>query len=138
MHLAYVILAMIDVNSLKHQDISSKLVSFYSIRLTLQVDQKDMYLWLKSNLLFSKKLWFSCLYSMEQDILDMIGNKSLKTQDIPLKLVSFDSICLTLQENHKNMYLSLKNNLLSSNKCRFSCLPHTEYDILAMIDDNSF
>ena len=48
----------IDDNALKTQDIPSKLVSFDGNRLTLKVDNKFMFLWLKNNLLFSKKLRF--------------------------------------------------------------------------------
>ena len=38
--------------------------------------------------------------------MDMIDDNSSGTHDIPLKVVSFDSIRLTLQAEHKNMYLS--------------------------------
>ena len=92
---------MIEDTSLRTQDIPSKLVSLNSIRLTLKVDHIDMYVWLKNNHLLSKKFRFSCLSSNEHDILNMIGDKSLKTQDISSKFVSFDCICLTLQVNHK-------------------------------------
>ena len=37
----------------------------------------------------------------EYEILDMIGDNSLKTQDICNWLVRFDSNWLTLQANHK-------------------------------------
>ena len=113
---------MIDDNSLKTQDIRLKLDSFDSIRITLQVDHKNMYLSLKNNFLFSKKRRCSCLSPTEHDILDMIDDYSSKTQDIRSKLVSFDSIRFTLQLDHKNMYFSLKNNLLFSKKHRSSCL----------------
>ena len=99
-------------NTLKTQDINSKLVSFVSIRLTLQVDHKNMYLSLKNNLLFSKKPRFSCLSLTELYVLAMIKDNSLKTQDIRFKLLSFDSILLTLQLSIKNIYLSRKNNFL--------------------------
>ena len=52
--------------------------------------------------------------------LDMIDDNSLKTIDIPAKSLSFNSIRLTLQVDHKNMYHSFNNNLLSSKKHRFS------------------
>ena len=103
---------MIDNNSLKTQDIRFKLVSFDSTRFALQGSIKIICLSLKNNFLFSKKPRFSCLSLKEYYILDVIDDNSLKTQDIRFKLVSFDSICLTLQVNIKNMYLSLKNNLL--------------------------
>ena len=48
----------------------------------------------------------------EHEILAMIDDNSLKTQDILSNLVAFDSIRLTLQVYYKNMYLSVKNNLL--------------------------
>ena len=48
----YYVLAMIDDNALKTQDIRFKRVSFDSIRLTLQVNIKTMYLSLKNNFLF--------------------------------------------------------------------------------------
>ena len=83
---------MFDENSLKTQDIRSKLVAFDSIRLTLPVKKKCMYLSLKNNLLFPKKRRFSCLSPTEYDILDMIEDNSLKTQDIRFKLVAFHSI----------------------------------------------
>ena len=67
----------------------------------------------------------------------MIDDNSLKTQDIRSKLVSLDSIRLTLQDNIKNTYLSLKNNRLFSKKRRFSYLSPTENDILFTIDNNS-
>ena len=47
---------------------------------------------------------------MEYYILAMIDDNSLKTQDIRLKLDSFDSIRLTLEVSIKNICLSLKNN----------------------------
>ena len=59
----------------------------------------------------------------------MIDDNSLKTQDIRLKLVSFDSIRLSLRVNIKIMYLSLKNNFLFSKEHRLSCLSLTEYCI---------
>ena len=67
-------------------------------------------------------------------ILDMIENISLKTQDIPSKLVSLNSIRLTLKVYHINMYGWLKNNLLFSKKLRLSCLSHMVHDILDVID----
>ena len=96
-----------------------------------------MYFSLKNNLFFSKKCWFLFLPSLGLDILDMIDDIVSKTQDIPSKLVSFNSIRLTLQVDLKNMYLWLKNKLLFSKKRRHLCLSPTEHDILAMIDDNS-
>ena len=47
----------------------------------------------------------------ECEILAINSCNSLETQDIRLKLFAIDSIRLTLVY-HKNMYLSLKNNLL--------------------------
>ena len=67
----------------------------------------------------------------------MIDDNSSKTQDIRSKLVSLDSIRLTLQNNIKNMYFSLKNNRLFPKKRRFSYLSPTENDILFAIDNNS-
>ena len=67
----------------------------------------------------------------------MIADNSLKTKDIRSKLVSFGSNRLTLQANHKNMDLSLENNILLTKKLRVSYLSPTEYDILDMIDNNS-
>ena len=67
----------------------------------------------------------------------MIDNNSFKTQDILFKLVTYHSTRLTLQVNIKSMYLSLKNYILISKKRRFSCLSHTENDILDMTEDNS-
>ena len=48
------------------------------------------------------------------DILFMIDDNSLKTLDIPSKLALLDSTCLTLQVDHKDMNLSLNNNISSS------------------------
>ena len=113
MSLAYDILGMIDDKSLKSQDIHSKLVSFNSIHLTLQANNKNMCLSLKNNHSFSKKRRFSC-----SRLPNRRGNfgydrdNSLKPQDVPSKLVAFYSFCLTLEVNHINVYLSLKNNLL--------------------------
>ena len=44
----------------------------------------------------------------------MIDDYSLKTLDIPSKLASLDSIRLTLHVDHKDMNLSLNNNISSS------------------------
>ena len=67
----------------------------------------------------------------------MIDDDSLKIQSILSKLGTSDNIRSILQANHKNKYLSLKNNHLFSQKLRFSCLSPAEHDILYMIDDNS-
>ena len=83
---------MIDDNSLKPRVIPSKLVSIGSIRRTLQTDHKDMYLFLRNNLLFSKKRRFLCISPTEYDVLAKIDDNSLKTRVIPSKLVSIDSI----------------------------------------------
>ena len=88
-------------------------------------------------MLFSEKLRFLCLSPTEHDILSIIDDNFLKTQVIRFKLVAFDCIRLILQVNTKNMYLSLKNNILLSKKLEFSCLSPTEHDIFAMIADNS-
>ena len=98
---------MINDNSLKTQDIRSKLVSFDIIRLTLEVDHKNMYVCMKNALLFLEKHRFSCISPTEHDILTIIDDNSLETQDIPPKLVSLDSIRLTFQVDYKNMYLWL-------------------------------
>ena len=78
-----------------------------------------MYVWLKNNILFSKKRRFSCLSSTEHDVMARINDISLKTQDIPQKLASFESIRLILQVDYKNMYVCLKNNLLFSRNLDF-------------------
>ena len=54
---------------------------------------------------------------MEHVILDMIDDNSWKTQDVRFYLVAFDCICSTLQDNIKDMYLSLKNDPLFPMKC---------------------
>ena len=71
---------------------------------------------MKNILLVAKKRRFSRLSPTGHDILAVIDDNTLKSQDIHSKLVAFDSIRLTLQVNIKNMYLSLKNNLLFSGK----------------------
>ena len=96
---------MINDNSLKTQDMLFKIESFDIICLTQQVNIKNMYLSLKNKLLFSKKPRFSCLTVTEYCILDLIHDNSLKTQDIRFKLVSFDSIRVTLQVKIKNEYV---------------------------------
>ena len=68
-------------------------------------------------------------------VLAMIGDNSLKTRVIASKLVSIDRIRWTLQGEHKNMCVSLRNNDLFSKK-RFSCISQTEHDILGMTDEN--
>ena len=99
-------LAINDNNSMKTQDIRFKLVSFDSIRLTLQLNIRNIYISLLNNILFSKNLRLSCISHTEYLILAMIVNISLKPQDIRFKLVSYDRIRLTLQVHIKNMYLS--------------------------------
>ena len=94
--LTYNILTIFDDNSSKTQDILSKLVSFDSIRSPLPVDIKNMYLCLKNNILFSVKRRLSCHSNTEYNVLAIIDDSSLKIQDICPKLVSFDSILLTL------------------------------------------
>ena len=74
---------------------------------------------------------------MEHDILGMIDDNSLKTRLTHSKLVSIDRIRCTLQAEHKNMSVSLRNNHLFTKKRRFSCISTTEHDILGMTDDNS-
>ena len=117
----HVILEIFDDNSVQTRDIHSKLVAFDSIHLTLPVNIKNMYLSMNDNILFSKKPRFSCFSHTEHDILNMIDDNSLKTQDIHFNLDPFDSVRLTLQVDIKNMSLSLKNNLLFSMKPQISC-----------------
>ena len=81
-----------DDNSLKTEDIRFKLIAFDSVRLTLHVNIKNMYLLLKNNISFPKKLRFSCFTPVEIYILAMIDNNSLKSKDIRLKLVGLGSI----------------------------------------------
>ena len=66
---------------------------------------------------------------MEHVILDMIDDNSWKTQDVRFYLVAFDCICSTLQDNIKDMYLSLKNDPLFPMKCWFPRLSPTEHNI---------
>ena len=54
----------------------------------------------------------------------MIYYNSLKTQDIRCKLVAFESNRLTLQVNHKNNYLLLKNNFYSQKMSIFEPLAY--------------
>ena len=54
---------------------------------------------------------------------------TLKTRVIPSKQVSFDIVPWTLLTDHKNMSVSLRNNLLFSKKRRFSCISRKEHDI---------
>ena len=131
------ILGMFHGNSLKTRVLLSKLVSIDSIRWTLQAEYKNMWVSLRNSDLFKKKRRFSCISPTEHDILGMIKDNSLKTRVIPSKLVSIDSIRWTLQAEHKNMCVSLRNNDLFSKKRRFSCISPTELDILGMIDDIS-
>ena len=131
------ILIMIDDNSLKIQDIRSKQVAFDRIRINLHVNHRNMYLSLKNNLLFSKKLRFLFILPTEHDIMAMIDGNSLKNQDICFQLFAFDSIRLNLHAKVNNMIFSFKNYLLFSKKHRFSCLSHTQHDIMPMVDDNS-
>ena len=49
--------------------------------------------------------------------LDLIDDNSLKIQDIRFKLVAFNRIRLTQQFNHRNMYLSMNNQV--SNRINF-------------------
>ena len=67
----------------------------------------------------------------------MIDDNSFKTQDIFFKLVKYHCTRLILQVNIKNIYLSLKNNILISKKRRFSCPSHNKNDILDITEDNS-
>ena len=50
----------------------------------------------------------SLAYQIELEILSMVDDTFLKTYEIRSKLVSFDSIRLSLQGSHSNIYLSLK------------------------------
>ena len=70
--------------------------------------------------------------------LEWIHDNSLKTRVIPSKLVPIDSIDRwTLHAENKNMCASLRNNDLFTKKCRYSCIPREESDILGLMDDNS-
>ena len=134
MSLACDTLAIIADNSLKAQDSPSKLVPFDSIRVTLQVNHKNMFLWLRNNLLFSKKRRFSCLSNMGHDILCMINDNSMNTQGISWKLVSSDIIRLTLQVDHKICILGCTIIFSYRRMFNFRALA---YVILSMIDDYS-
>ena len=131
------ILGMIDDISLKTCVIASKLGPIDKIRWTLHGEHKNMCVSSSNNDLFSKKRRFSCISPTELDILGMIDDKSLKTRVNASKLAPIDKIRWTLKAEHKNMYLSLRNNDLFSKKRRFSCISTTEHDILGMTDDNS-
>ena len=99
---------MIYGNYLKTQNISFKLVSFDSILFTQQISIKNICLPLKNNRLFSQSLRFSSLLHKEYDILAMINDNSLKTQEFHCQLVLFDSIRFALDVHTKNLHLSLK------------------------------
>ena len=74
-----------------------------------------MYVSLRNNDLFSKKRHFSFISPTEHDILGTIDYNSLKTSDVHSKIVSVVSIRWTVQAQHKNMCVSLRNNDLFSN-----------------------
>ena len=131
------IFSMIDDNSFKTRVIVSKLASFDRIRSSLRAEQENMCVSLRNIDLYSKKRRISCILPTELDILVMIDDKSLKTRVIASKLAPIDKIRWILKAEHKNMYVSLRNNDLFSKKRRFSCISPMEHDILGMIDDNS-
>ena len=66
----------------------------------------------------------------------MIVDNSLKTRVISSNLAALDSVRWTLHAERKNMSVSVRNNDLFPQKCRFSRNAPTENDILGMIDDN--
>ena len=96
-----------------------------------------MWMFLRNNDLLSKKHWFSSISQSKHDILGMIDDNSLKTPVIPLKLVWIDRIRWTLQTEHKNMCMPLRNNDLFSKTLCLSCFSPTEQDILGMTEDNA-
>ena len=96
-----------------------------------------MNLSLKNKLLFTKEHRFSWLLLTEHDILAMIKDNCLNNQDICFKQVVFERIRLSQHAKTKNMYFSLKNNILFSKIHRLSCLSPTNHDILDMIDNNT-
>ena len=67
----------------------------------------------------------------------IIDDYSLKTRVIPSELSSFDSVRRTLHAEHKNKFVSVRDNDLFSMKPPFSRIPLTEHDILGMIDHYS-
>ena len=62
-----------------------------------------MWVFVRNNDLISKKRRFSRNSQTEHDILGMIDDNSLKTNVIPSKLASLDSVRWTLQAEHKNI-----------------------------------
>ena len=120
------ILNMVINNCLKTQNIRFKLFSFDSICSIPQDNSKTcIYRW-KINLYPQRD--FDFLASRLRNtifwiwLIIILWKHNIFTQHIRFKLASFDSIWSTLQVNIKNMYLSLKNNLLLSKKHRFTCL----------------
>ena len=92
---------------------------------------------LRNKDLFSNKLRLSCFSPTEQHILGITKDNALITRVIRFKLYWIDRIHWTLQAERKIMCIFLGINDLFSKKRRFSCISHSEHDILGMTDDTS-
>ena len=70
-----------------------------------------MYISFKDNIFVIEEMsnFVPLAYQIEHDILDMIVDNFLKTQDIASNLASFYRTRFTLHSNKRNMYLSSKN-----------------------------